>query len=580
MMKDARDPANLASVHMLYHREHIVIKMKFQGTLRWQEVQTQFKEIVPYDISADGNAYIRTTLLFKIKPILYNLPFEKINFVISPEIKENYLELAQMINSFIQKTNQCLASVSHLKDVAKGHDTLLFLNPDANDRAVTLYEQIKDLDPERIIYQEFSTGWNAVKRCWELAKPPWSPQELVAFIVEKKIKKIFSMNMYFLELYFNSQGIYLLALMKYLGVEYVIHDMDGQGGTTSGYVERAFFNCLSFERMGLPYEASFWDGVYGMENDRFAVPPQKYDGQMDFKPLKEDYAILVMSHSRIQGVKPQLKAILFLLDHLDKDRLLSEAPMFFYAMQYMILKVLHLSTFERLFFHARLGNFFLHVVNFLKYEIIHNIRTERKIEIYGDDGWAQVFPAYYQNRYLKEPEKLALHGNRGHLYLLLNQSLSYLHPPAPLPDAICRNAPFLSYDPPVETPAFKGFRHLGYLDFDELNTKLENINTIFTTPELLQSISAYKEIYNTELNRLATSLIPQGNTRGEKTPLEALYMEEMVAIEEKITAHLDTNEASLRGLFDVLIRGKSVQYDVTASPYYGREYVQRFMGGN
>ncbi|MCG8532147.1 MAG: hypothetical protein MI749_16000, partial [Desulfovibrionales bacterium] len=333
MMQDVREPANVASVHMLYHGDHLVVKMRFMGKVKWREVRTQFKDIVPYDISMDANAYIRTSLLVSIKPILYQLPFDGIHFVISPEVKDHYLELAQLVNSVIQKTNQAMGAVAHLKDVAKTHDSLLFLNPDANDRAVTLCDQMEEMVPEKIIYHEFSTGWNAVKRCWEIADPPWTIEELAAFILEKKIKKIFSMNMYFLELYFNRQGIYLLALLKYLGVEYLIQDMDGQGVSTTGYVERAFFNCNAFGRMGLPYEASFWDGVYGMENDHFAVPPQKYDGQMDFQPLKEDYAILVMSHSRVQGVKPQLNAILFLLDHLDKENLLFEVAMFFYSMQ-------------------------------------------------------------------------------------------------------------------------------------------------------------------------------------------------------------------------------------------------------
>lgn len=572
-----------AKIDLKLHRQNIVLKYAISGKVRWHEERIKYDGIVNYDITNDVNSYIYWWLLFKLKPVFFGMPFSKIDFTISQDVNQGYLNIVNQVNTIIQQTNAGIAQLSQFKNATESNDRILFLNADNNYRAFALYEQMKIIDEDKILYHGFSTGWNTVERQWERIEPPWTLQELISFIIENKIKKIFSINMYFLEQYFTHFGVYLLPIFEYIGVEYIVYDIDSHNFTTSGYITRAFFNYNGFDRIAPSYQDFYFNKVFGMHNSRFCIQSQKYDSKTDFKPLNDNYGILIMSHSRLAGIKPSLAAICYILDKCKENTLFSDCRLIYFSLQYMIFNLMQLSTYERLLFNSKLGNLFVHALNFLKYEVIYKLNTNREIRIYGDEGWGIVFPEYYQNAYINEKEKKKLYKEKNFLYLMFNASLSYLAPGAPVPDAIANNAPFLNFEPLIQTPQTQklaGLRKCGYENFSELNHKIENINKIFKDKRLLDSVNEYKRIFNNEFGNMAGSIIRNQTNKqslDHRSHFNEMYLDLIDESKEVFAKFIDVNEVAVRQLFDTLILGAPTTFDFSSSKYYTRPYVQNIL---
>lgn len=555
------------------HNNNMVVKYDMDGDVHWNEDQ-----VVNEHITFNMSECILLWLLNTIRPVWFAMPFEKIEVLFSQQVNEKYHQVMKDTNTFLQYTNKAIAKYQGLKNVADSFENILFFSVDNNERAMTLYNTMQKAEPDKIRYKNFDSGFNSEKRVWEDSGVPLSVDEFVDYIQREKIGKIVNINMYLLEKYLNKTGVYMIALFKLLGVEYIILDMDEYDMSPPGYLRKNFFNHTSFFRSShIAWGQRFWDERYGMNNVHYSSMPQRFNENESIQLLNEDYGILVLTHCRLNTVKPRLNSIIYLLDSINSDNIFIEVQSWFASMHYMILHIMHLNEFERLFYNSNLVYFFYQVSNFLKYEVIHQIKSERKIKIFGDIGWQTIFPEYFQEKYLTDEEKHRLIQEKNHLFLLLNWSHFTTTPCGPFYDVVNSNIPFLNYSSLVKSKSLSGFDNFEYDSFKDLNDKIESINDIYQEIELIDGIQYYKKVINDEQTAIANKILYDIEINSSDGEYGRLCQEENRIEKQIVLDYMNTNETRLRETFDVLFMGKPIGYDLASSEYFNRSYVQRIV---
>ncbi len=555
------------------HNNNMVVKCSVNAKAYWKE-----EKIINDQISIDMTEMISMWVLNAVKPVFFQMPFDKVDIVFPHEIKEKYVHVVTNLNSFLQLTNSKIQKYANLKNSAKSHDNVLFFSVGHEERAMNLYNKMKECEPDKIRYKNFDPGFNGVKRVWEDSDVPMSVDEFVEYIQTEKIRKIVSINMYILEKYLTKTGVYMIALFEMLGVEYIIMDMDEYDMTPSGYLKKNFLNHTSFFRSShIAWGQRYWDKRYGMDNVHYSSMPQRFDESQTPQLLNDDYGIMVLTHCRLNTVQPRLNPIIFLLDRISPDDFFVEVQSWFASMHYMILHIMHLTELERLYYNGSMVNFFYQVTNFLKYEVIHQIQSQREIKIFGDVGWKTIFPEYYQEQYLAVEEKHKLIQERNHLFLLLNWSHFTTTPCGPFYDVVNSNIPFLNYSSLVKAKGLSGFNHFEYNSFEALNHKIDCVNDIYQNKELLDTIKYYKRVINDEQTAIADKILYDSDIDSYQGEYGQLCKEENQIEKEICLNYINHNEIMLREIFDVLFMGKQIQYDLESSKYFNRPYVQRIV---
>ncbi|MCK4332438.1 MAG: hypothetical protein KAV40_02540 [Thermoplasmatales archaeon] len=547
------------------------MKLNINNDLSWHEIKINYEKI-------DIKILLFYWLLNSAKSIFFGMPFEKINFVCSKDIFEIHGGIINRFGAIVENTNDLIKQYGHLKGIADNSKKVLFFNVGHNLRYKSMYKMLHRSETVDVLYMNMDPGFNQLTRTWEDRDVPLSLPELVNLIEKENIRKIISINHYLLDKYLEKTGVNLISLFWYLGVEYVIIDNDPPDLSPYGYLHKAFYNCNSFDRFSvLSLLNKYWDNKYRLENIHYVGLPQDYENNGDMRELKDNYAILVLTNSRLENVKPRIKSIIYLLDHMNEGSVFTESLLWYMSLRHMILKIMKLDEFEMLHYNSRLHMLSYTIAQFLKYEVIENIDTERRIEVYGDVGWETVFPEYYK-KLLDNEEINELFSQNNHLYLLLNCSYSYLDASGPVYDAIRKNVPFINMPPLVKTSSFEGFRHIEYTNREELNDLIENIREIFDNKELNNSIRLYRNVLESSTNEIERKVLGNGYAQFGQAQFHKLSMDHKVMLDQMIEEYIDRNEPFLRETFRVLFLGESVQYDISKSRYFNRKYVQRILG--
>lgn len=546
---------------------NLSLKRNIDNKIEWFE-----EELVFDQENQEHSEYTIYWILNKLKPVFYSMPIEKIVIDCTPDVLEKFKNTLTLIDHFVTHTNNFLKQIKHLKNSAVKNDRILFYNVGDDERSRMLYEYIQDQSAHPVEYKTFDPGFDPVKRQWEKVGVPESFDSLLSFIKEKKISKIVSINHYLLENYLSNTGVNLVALFKFLGVEYIIYDIDEYSQGMCGYMKKCFYNCDSFSRISHTVWHETFDKRLDMNNIHYSVIPQKFSDNNAVRQLNEDYHVVILSHCRLESVKSMIRPILFFLDYFNDKNILSDLQTWYCSIFYMIQNIMKLDDFQVHHYNRILTGFYYHVTNFLKYEIIDRLETQRKILVYGDEGWNQIFPQYYQ-KYITPEEKAELIESGGFLFLLMNWSALYTSTNGPVYDAVAYGMPFINYPPFVKTDELEGLKHLEYCDFDDLNSKVNNVNPYFENKELIKSLSYYKSLLNQEQTYVAKSIatgtkmkVFDGEYGEQRQKLKALF-------EEKVIEFIDANEAMLRASFDILIAGKEINYDHTKSRYFNKSYM-------
>jgi len=465
--------------------------------------------------------------------------------------------------------------------VIENHDGILFFGVDqpvleVDSRFGHLYKRLEKFNTEKkLYYLNMKSGFNPVLRKWEDIDVPMPVQDLIQYVMDNKIQKIYSGNHYLLEKYLFKQQVDFISICNALGVEYIIIDNDPYDQTVNGYLIKNVFNCINFKRLSFDALNQYWDEKYGMDNISYVVVPQKYFVEKKMNKLNPGYGVVVMSNSRIQNVKSMLPSILFFLEHIDNDKIILESCKWFYAVRYLILEVMNLHEFQRLALNTALFNFFYAVTNFVKYITLDEIDPDYSLEIYGDVGWEQLFPDKYQ-RFLSHEEMETVLSSSDKLYLLLNWQMSWLSASGPIFDAVSRRVPFLSYPAMVHTSDLKGMETIEYHNSIQLNAKIQNINDSIQDPQLNQSIRFLVDRYNESMDDTAGVILsdtPMEQFQGEYGKQRIQHNQ---LLEKKVKNYIDQKELFIRESFSALFK-QSVPFDMKQSKYINKGFVQRLI---
>jgi hypothetical protein len=212
----------------------------------------------------------------------------------------------------------------------------------------------------------------------------------------------------------------------------------------------------------------------------------------------------------------------------------------------------------------------------MKYEIIDDLDTNNNILIYGDEGWAKVFPQYFQNKYLVGAEQKELFTNGRALHLQFNMGSSYLYPSGSVIDSIINNIPFINYAPVVKTSGFQGFEFLEYKDKESLNSLVDNINVRLKDPMLEGAISNCLTSFTGSTHSLNHQIlfdcVPQDDKGYSELRLETAEM-----LDTKVQEYIAENEDSINLCFQELFLEDNFDFNIKTSRYYNRDFFQKII---
>lgn len=564
-----------AIISVSIHDKSLCLKVVIDNKPSWHETKfdSQMKESIIDNL-------FQYWMLNAVRPLFFEMPFQEVKtsctLKANGDFEKKIDKCAANMSACLSNTNDFIKNHESLKDIAENSRKILFFNTDHNNRYKWFYNVIKASENAEVIYMSMKTGFDSENRRWEDVDVPIQLPDLINLIEEENIKKIISVNNNFLEKYLYRTGIYLPALFHYLGVEYITLDNDPYDLAPFGYLSRSFFHCNSFARFSnVSVLNEFWDRKYGLKNVSYVSIPQNYERHDEFKELEDDYTLLVLTNSRLDNVKLDIYQILILLDHMPDDSIFTDVQLWYMALRHMILEIMDMDEFERLYYNSRLHTFLYTVVQFLKYEVIYSLNTGRPIELYGDPGWKTVFPEYYK-KILNDKEIDELFSKNRHLYLLLNASISYLDASGPVYDAISRNVPFINMPPLVKTDPFAGLKHIEYANSLELNDLVENMNKT-NNPELTAAIHFYQDVLIESNKSIQSRIINNKITWSEENLFERERKAHQILLDQKVEEYINKNESFLRDSFDIFFLGKQLQYDFSQSKFYNRGYTQRIL---
>ncbi|MFH2091036.1 MAG: hypothetical protein ABIJ31_01595 [Pseudomonadota bacterium] len=554
------------NVHLL--KNSVCLKRKINGDIEWLDVDISTEEPSQKVLN-----YVHIKILNFIKPIFYQMPVRKINVSYSQDAIKKFGNLFNNYNNFLEQTNTISNQIQKMQIDTSDFEHILFFNVDENPLYMDFFEQVSKKFKHTVFTQQFNTGFNSEKRRWEDVDLPFSVPELIDYLIRNRIKTIYSINQYILEIYLRKTGIYLLSCFQMLGIEFVCIDHDSRNADLS----KIFFSNNKFRRYSLAYiESKFWDKYYGVEKISYpTIPFLKINKKADFIELKDDYKIVVLSFSRLNQVVPQLGQILYFMEHLNEGQFFSQFQTMHHAMKYYMSRVLNCSEFEMLSNYEAYNWFGYNISQMMKFEIIEGLKTDRKIEIYGDEYWKFIFPEYYKGWLDKTGQIDELFSSQNCLFLILNWSHSMFTNNPHLYDAIRRKNPFLLYAPLAKTEEFKGFEHVEYDNIQQLNAIVENVQDIYKNPELIEAIRKQQQVLETSALFFQDSILGKQNSC-HQLEFEKICNKTLDEVNRKVYGYMDQNELMLRKMYDFLFR-EPQKIDVSKSKFFNRGYVQRMI---
>jgi hypothetical protein len=526
----------------------------------------------------------KTSIIFDIMP--FKMP--KFNIEIDSDILNNvnndnsFVSLSKDIMLFylqvIRKTNLFLTEHKELKLFAQNFDNVLFYVWDTEidgGRLGSIYKRYQNVYNGKIYKKVYPCGWNNDLRIWEDSGYRFSMEELLKCIIDNKIKKIVGINAFLIDEAMNYDSILLPVVLDYLGVEFVSVDVDPVE-MYSGQYRRVITQREDFTRFTvLPVLAREWDEMYNIKGINYTPIVQHYEFKSKkTMQIKDEYSVLVLSQSRINDVCRVLNLILFLMDNFQSDCIYTEFQICFLAIRKMVLNARYINEYELNILGEYVHKLFYTMSQFLKYEVIDNIDTDRKVLIYGDKGWGKVFPQYFQNKYISSEEIEEIDLKNSHLHLLFHMNFNYLEAGGPVYDAIAKNRVFINFPAIVRLPQYEGFSVLEYRNKEDINRLINNVNTYFDNEKLKVSIEHYNNVMidsekNITENIFENTSFPEGGSIYWKECKES-YM----PMYKKVDEYINSRPDFLNEIFDICLGKKSVNMDIKKSKYFEKSYIR------
>ena len=483
---------------LILSEPHIAI----EGWEKWITVKTTLNSrTLIHDIKIndpphrlDFPQYLSVWIQNKLQPIFAALPLENVVMTATRPSLVGH-ELSINFNAdLIANTNEALRKYINLAGMCSAFNDCLFINIGGDIRYKSFYEHLND-EAGNVHYMDIPSGFNRVTREWETISLPMSIEDLISFIKINRIGKIVSVNHYFIDRYAAILSVDLLYLLRMLGVQYFAITHDPFDLRPLGYLnKRCVLNGGATYFSGMSCLNEYWDQKMGM-GVTYVPLPQDYRHSKQIK-LDDDYDIIVLSNSRLGNVKALDEQIKMLFDAIPRSSLFIDIQLWYMACHYLLTEIMPLTMDQRLYYISILHQFFFAFLQYIKHVIINELKTDRTIKVYGDEGWKEICPQYYQGCLDNEGIE-RLYSETNHLYLLMNFSFSYLDASGPVYDVIRRGLPFVNVPPIVKTSNLEGLKHIEYSTMDELTPLVNDFNPMLNKPDLINALGICRDIYRT-----------------------------------------------------------------------------------
>ena len=281
----------------------------------------------------------------------------------------------------------------------------------------------------------------------------------------------------------------------------------------------------------------YWDEKYSQQVQYIALP-QDYR-EKDDAPFDSNYKIVVLSNCRWSNVESWRYIIEKLLGNMENP--LTELPLW-YMSTHRLLQNYDITELRLSKMMSLIHLLFYNAAQWLKYDIIKNIKTTRIVEVYGDDGWNHVWPNYYKGSLdLTQLEKL--HKQENVLCLLLNFGYTYLDHSGPVYDMVRRGSSWINVSPVVRTANLEGLRNIEYQNYEELNTLIDNVKPAMELAQ--ESIDSLHSLYYSSTLGMIKTIKEKGQNISERTSFDSSFEEHNSLLKPMLESYIDKNEPYL-----------------------------------
>jgi hypothetical protein len=543
----------------------------------WLELPANRKRSLPLDDSIPSSYYPAAGFLNFAKELLNEGPLEgALRLTLGDGLKGSprLREFSQLAWNSVVQTQKVFQHFAEYAGVARDFDGHLFYCLENHVMLESYAHRAKENRGDRVFIKFFSTGWdNNLK---EFKEPRIERfDDLIHFLCAHRIRRIISNNAYYPELCLKLYSVLILPVFHFLGFEFSSVDFDVPD--YMGYLNKKAYSDERSRRYGMyPHFQEHWNEVYGLKNQRFISGDFVESAENQMRPLEDSYEVVVATNSRIQDVLSALPQILWALEKCDPNDQVTDFQLWYYTRRRFIQEAPSLTLQQREHMNTSFWRFYLHVISFLKFEAIETLQTHRKILLFGDSGWGELFPQYFQNKFLTEAEYQKMSASRRYLWIQVNANYSYLENNPVVQRALRIGSPFLGYPALVHAKDWEGFQKLEYRNPKELTRKIEEANEIFKHPEFLASQSHHLGLLKTSVDEtLNDMLLPSGETAQTPNSFLAASREHqdlfMKKYREYLPQHRDEMIEDLKSLFF----RKQPDFQISQSRFRNRSYFRK-----
>ncbi len=444
-----------------------------------------------------------------------------------------------LLQQIFKHTRDVINNYSSKAGVCADNSKILFWNLSDNDRGKAFFSQLENSTDA--IYLNYNARYDSLHRKSGDGGIPMDIADFVAYLKDNEIGKVVTINYLISNKYVEKSYINITSLCDFLGVEWVVIDNDPPDLDFEGFLVRAYqhHNSIGFSNLSLLNK--HWDEKHRLDIIYSALI-QDYSSSCNESQLDEDYTVVIITNSRFERVQKVIPSIQFLLGKLPVESVLIDINTWYLATRYLLLYRLGLDEGEQYGYNCLLHNFYYNAVNYLKYYVVGNIKTDRPVQLYGDAAWQQLCPQYYKGL-LSGAEIENLYKSSKYLFMLANCSMTYLDASGPVYDVVAKNVPWINVPAMAKTSSLEGMGSIEYSSIAQLNCLVNDYHAV-KDGHVDSTLSYYRSVLDDSMNQIVSVLGGVDNQSG------SLFQSELVAhqaaVDAKVQTYLENNQQLLK----------------------------------
>lgn len=459
----------------------------------------EIEELIP--LQKLNAAMLEETLRDKLNPLMFDcMPVASVHLEMDEAFRnpknEEVVKVLLHLFGYLKSTNEAMIKYKDQISTFTDYESTLIYNCKGGKYLQGLKDWAEKEQLNRLFYEEFESGWDPLSRTWGRLGG-FNLEELLSYLHDNSISRVVSVNMYYLQIVALREGVNLLALCKYLGIEYVVVEWDLHDINPAGGLNKKSLNYDGFVRFDIfPSLQKDWNDLRGFNNICYYPIQSSPLEDVSFSKRCDDYKILITAHARLAEFEDQrrLARVLEAFEFTRDEDIFYGFQFWFHAISYFLAKKVQVPITDKNRLRSELIKIHFDGISILKYEALEQLKSEREIVLYGDQGWAKLFPEYYQGVHLSKDEMYEKLVNPEYLNLHVNNIFSYAEANSVICDAMEFNAPFIGFPAVARGTAFDGFKAIEYRNGEELNCLINNVNERLESEAVQIALGFYQNV--------------------------------------------------------------------------------------